>query len=61
MMHQIKSDSDRFRAKKKELILHIIYNSCTIHRGSICYKMLLLRNILSHKFSIVGAIFWETP
>lgn len=59
MVHQIKPDSGRFRAKKKELIL-IIYNFCIIHSRSICHKMLLLRNILRHKFLTIGTIFWET-
>lgn len=59
MVHQIKSDSSRFRAMNKELILHIIYNFCIIHSGSICHKMLLLRNIFRHNFLTVGPIFWE--
>lgn len=61
MVRQIKPDGGRFRAKKKELILHIIYNFCITHIGSLCHKMLLLRNVLRHKFLTTGAVFWERP
>lgn len=61
MVHQIKPDGGRFRAKKNQLICHIIYNFCITHIGSLCHKMLLLRNVLRHKFLTTGAVFWERP
>lgn len=54
-LNQMVADSER---KKKELILHIMYNFCVICSGSICHKPLLLRKLLRHKFLATGTVFW---
>lgn len=47
--------------RKVELILHVMYNFQVIHNGNICYKTLLLRKFLRHKFRATGTVFREKP
>lgn len=56
----MKTDGCRCRAKKKELILHIMYDFCVIYNGNISHSMMLLRKLLRQVLHYWDRAFRET-